>query len=346
MFRLRTFAFSFLLLGLVACGDDGPTSPRLQPSFVFALARAEGYIGMRGVVRVGDHAYAVFNRANSGNSGGALAVYDIGELEGLDGESVPPVTVLPLGTNLGGIDEKDGVLFVGGLARSFAIDIGQPASPVVIADVSLPPANNGVRVGGDQLLLIRGTDLWIFDVANPRAPVETHESTSDCWSGDVRDGRFAMGQLTSQRFLLYGVSTPGSFQNYAQATTSVDQAIYHIRWMGPHLYVVIADGASPANYSMHVYDTSGLAAGDPLIPVENFVLGSNFRALALTEEFAVVGGLEVLRIFRRGADGKLMEAASVEAPGHGYGDGFPFYGEIEGRVAVMPGMRDGIVIGF
>lgn len=335
-----------LLLGLIGCGDDDPAGPQGDPTFVFTLERAEGYFSMRGVVRVGEHAYAVFNRANTGNGGGALAVYDIGGLAALDGEVVPPVTVLPLGTNLGGIDEKDGVLFVGGVARSFAIDISDPVSPVVIANVSLPPGTNGVRVGGDQLLLIVGTDLTIHDVTNPRAPVQTHTSLSDCWSGDVRDRRFAMGQLANKRFLLYDVSNAGSFQNYAAATTTVDQAVYHIRWMQSHLYVLIADGASPSNYTMDVYDVSGLAQGGPLVAVDEIELGSNFRAFALSEEFAVAGGLEVYRIFARGADGKLTEVRTVEAPGHGFGDGFPFYGQIQGRVAVMPGMRDGIVIGF
>ena len=329
---------------LSACGGDDPAGPAVPRPLRVELRNDVNTTGMRAVIQVGSYAYAALYRSTETDQG-VLLVYDLGGASAFEEEHAEAIARLDLPGNAGGLAHKDGHLFIGCTNRSVVVDIADPTQPRILDSVQLVDSRRGVRLHGNRLLLFNGNYLRIYDVSDPTAPVQTHASDSDCWSGDVHGDLFAMGQSTTDRVLLYDVSVAGTFSNFAQATLELDGTPYHARNDGESLYVQV-EYFDVQRTEILVYDLSRLEADGTIAQVDRVELQGLHRAFALDGTHVLAAAFQRARVFRRNTDGSLAPPTEVQAEGIAYTSGFPFYGDLQGQLALLPGEGGGLVVRF
>jgi hypothetical protein len=293
------------------------------------------------VVKAGAYAYAALSRSVV-DQNGALLVYDL-DARAPGQSGLVPHTRIDLQGRIGGIARQGDVLFVGGSGGTFLFDISEPATPARVGSIVLARGDNGVRVGDDQLLVFSGDDLTIYDIRDPRAPVQTHASNSNCRAGDIRARRFVMGQFSPSRFLLYDVATSGEFDNYAPATTGTGGTILHARIVDQSLYVVLEYFTESASKLVH-YDLSTLDTQGTVAVVDTLDFDHTSRGFAANETTVMVAGGRTVHILDRSVDGALSRNRELEERDLSFQDGFPFYGDIDGDVLLVPGQAVGFLV--
>ena len=340
----RCLLVAVLVLVAVGCGDDA-TGPRPPRTYTYELAPAVGGGGLRSVWRVGDVVYVTHARLNGSSTEGGIAYYRVTSDAQADGERVEPLGTLQLGGMILSLAGKGEVLYVGGRDGSWVIDVSDPLDPRSLGSRGLATATNGMRVDGDQLLLVQGSSLRIYDVSDPASPRQTHISSSNCWSGDVRDERFVMGQFPENRMLLYDVSVDDVFTDYPEATTEYGGAIQHARLVGEHLYVM-EEFFDQQRAVLHVYSLLGLISGTGPREIQTIDFAGLRRGMDADDRFVATAGNGTVELFERGSDGRLTPYREFEAVGLGLSSGFPFYAFLGDGILYAPGESSVFVATF
>ncbi len=325
----------YLLVAVAGCGDD-PTGPGTPRTYTYELLPAEGGRSLRSVWRVGDVVYVTHGGLDGNFSDGGIAYYRVTSDAGANGTSVEPLGTLALGGSVVSLAGKGNILYAGGAGGSWVIDVSDPLQPQSLGSRGLVATTNGMRVSGDQLLLMQGTNLRIYDVSDPASPQQTHTSSSNCWAGDIRDERFVMGQFPEDRILLYDVSTDGVFANHANATMQFSGTIFHARLVGDFLYV-IEEFFDEGRAVLHVYSVPNLISGTGVREIQTIDFVGTRRGFDANESHVLTVGGPQLELFERGDDGRLTLAEEFAPTGLYIGSGFPFYAFLGSGVLYAPG---------
>ncbi len=336
-----------LAVGLLvaACSNDITPTPTTGPMFTVLFAPPDGVDDMKSLVQVGGYVYATYGHVG-GTAYGALAIYRIPGSASLDTVTLTPVTALQLDSSGGGLAAKDGILFVGTATQTYALNLASPSLPTVIDSVSLPPGPNGVRIDGDRLLLCDGNALSLWDVSNAADPVRTHAADADCWVGDVRGDRFAMGQRIAERFLVYDVSRPDTFTVFGGAVVPLAPARpIQVRLADDDLYVLLGNVGGVDSCTIDTYDLATLDEDSTAALIDSDPVGRNATTLEVATDRVIVADRFVVHVFRRNADGTLAEDFTVPFAVE-QADSLPRTGTLTSRTAIVPGYDTGLMFAF
>ena len=300
---------------------------------------------IRGVVKVDDYVYAALRPGIAHNGG--LLIFDVSDLESLDGQELQPIVnneYPGLGT---GIAKKDNYLFLGG-NRTKMFDVSDPTQPVELGE--LGPSNEGIKVAGDYIILNAYHRLTIFDITTPNQPIPLNIFGADIYSADIENTLLVVGTtetvagISTMQVRIYDVD---ALEEGAEpASMSMGEGwMYETEVVGDALYVLTEEpGSGSGTYVTHFYKYSLgdiLENGSSSHWIDHVAYEDSDvrRAMGASDTYVVVSGYGGYTVMAHTDTGPLTVVESMvshdldgKTP-----DGFLWYADIVGNEIVLPG---------